>query len=274
MQRKQRLYQVVVSAICVALAFVARQYFSIMISLFGGSGMRISLAGIFTSIPALLFGPITGGIVGGLVDLIAYVLKPEGPFIPWFTLTAVLAGVLKGLIWKYAKNVKTSVFKKVFLSVTIIFIVLGIANHVIDVFFPNVAWANFLNSFGKKKVFIVVGIDIIGVVGLVFYLVNMLISKYSKNDNVNNNFLKLTITLGIAGIIVTTINTHVLKAYIPGLANVAFIILYIPRLVEEVLISILNAYVISLLLKVFDRMVIINKPHHPGLEDVEDVNEK
>ncbi|MDO4621828.1 MAG: folate family ECF transporter S component [Eubacteriales bacterium] len=56
----------------------------------------------FTMIPiavaGTLFGPVVGGIVGALSDIVAYLVKPTGPFFPGFTITAAIGGVIFGLM--------------------------------------------------------------------------------------------------------------------------------------------------------------------------------
>ncbi len=46
---------------------------------------------------AMLFGPVVGGIIGALADILGYLVKPTGPFFPGFTLSAVIQGILYGL---------------------------------------------------------------------------------------------------------------------------------------------------------------------------------
>ncbi|MDD3919951.1 MAG: folate family ECF transporter S component [Eubacteriales bacterium] len=49
---------------------------------------------------SVLYGPLYGGIVGGLVDVLQVLLFPKGAFVPWFTLVAVLLGVIVGLFFR------------------------------------------------------------------------------------------------------------------------------------------------------------------------------
>ena len=43
----------------------------------------------------MLFGPAVGGIVGGLSDILGFIVKPTGPYFPGFTITA--ARISRGL---------------------------------------------------------------------------------------------------------------------------------------------------------------------------------
>ena len=59
----------------------------------------------FNSLPiaisGYLFGPVMGGIVGMLADILGYIVKPTGPFFPGFTISSAVTGVIYGcLLWK------------------------------------------------------------------------------------------------------------------------------------------------------------------------------
>lgn len=60
--------------------------------------VKISLAHLALAPTAMLFGPAAAGIQGALSDFLGYLLKPTGPYFPGFTLTALLGGVIYGLL--------------------------------------------------------------------------------------------------------------------------------------------------------------------------------
>ena len=67
---------------------VLLDFFRIVISNFleiGFSFLAIAAAG-------MLYGPLVGALVGGLGDLIEYVLRPSGAFFFGFTLNKILLG--------------------------------------------------------------------------------------------------------------------------------------------------------------------------------------
>ncbi|MCL1998312.1 MAG: folate family ECF transporter S component [Turicibacter sp.] len=101
-----RVRKLVISAMFLALALVMRTFFSLEIPLFGASGMRIGVTGIFTSVPAILFGPFYGMVVSGLNDFIGHHMRPTGAWIPYITMTAALAGFLRGGLWMLLRNKK------------------------------------------------------------------------------------------------------------------------------------------------------------------------
>lgn len=62
--------------------------------------LPIALAG-------LLMGPAVGGMVGALTDLLAYLVRPTGPYFPGFTVSSMLTGIIFGLIL-YKRPLTTS----------------------------------------------------------------------------------------------------------------------------------------------------------------------
>ncbi len=86
--------------------------------------LKIPTKFISVSISAMLFGPVWGGIVGGLSDLISYALNPvAGALLPQITVVEFLYGFTYGLFLKnvisskngYLKGFLCVVFQMVFL---------------------------------------------------------------------------------------------------------------------------------------------------------------
>lgn len=62
--------------------------------------IKIGFTFLTIYIAAYIYGPLGGILVGGLGDLIGSLLFPSGPYFPGFTITAVLTGILFGLLLK------------------------------------------------------------------------------------------------------------------------------------------------------------------------------
>lgn len=60
--------------------------------------MRIGFDYVAKELTGMFFGPVVGCIVGGLSDIISFVIKPTGPYFPGFTICAMLAGIIYGII--------------------------------------------------------------------------------------------------------------------------------------------------------------------------------
>ena len=57
----------------------------------------ISLSHLALAPTAMLFGPVVAGLQGALCDILSYLLRPDGPYFPGFTLSTLLSGVMYGM---------------------------------------------------------------------------------------------------------------------------------------------------------------------------------
>lgn len=78
------------AALAVILGLIAR------ISI--GPYIRIGFSDIPNRIVEFLFGPAVGALFGGALDILKYILKPTGPYFFGFTLNAILAGLIYGVL--------------------------------------------------------------------------------------------------------------------------------------------------------------------------------
>ncbi len=242
------------TGLLLALAVVVRN-FAYMVYFSGATGMRITFSGIFTKITAILFGPFLGGISSGLLDVIGYLIKPEGAYIPLLTMTAVLGGLLTGAIWLMIKNIG---MRKLQITCLILFLLIGLAgifNHIHLAFVPESSWAKLLESIGKNSVFTSVGMEVAAAIGLVFLLIDFLVSRIHKNLPIKEDFLKILIATGISGLIVTTLNTEILRIFIPALGKIGFAVFLVPRLIQEIIMVVIQTYIISVLLAIYRKYI-------------------
>lgn len=88
------------AALLTALSIILTRFLSVMLPIPGlPNALRVGFGAIPTVIAGLFFGPVIGGFVGGAADLIGVMINPMGPVIhPGFTLTAILTGVIPGLV--------------------------------------------------------------------------------------------------------------------------------------------------------------------------------
>lgn len=112
----------------IALNIVLSRVGSIRI---GGGGVeiaRIGFGGYPIIFAGIVFGPVAGGIVGAVGDVIGHFMSPMGPYMPHFTLSAALTGVIPGLVLIRCKDkeCKTS-FWKLLLAIAIGQVITSIA---------------------------------------------------------------------------------------------------------------------------------------------------
>lgn len=59
--------------------------------------IKVTFSYLAVACTGMLFGPVMGGIIGALSDVLAAMLFPTGAYVPLFTLTALVNGVIYGL---------------------------------------------------------------------------------------------------------------------------------------------------------------------------------
>ena len=99
--KKTSVRQLTVSAMLLAVSVIFG-LFKIPIS----QVSEIRLQFLPVAIDGMLFGPLYGGIVGALSDILCYIVRPTGPFFPGFTLSAAIQGVIYGLVLRKGQDLK------------------------------------------------------------------------------------------------------------------------------------------------------------------------
>lgn len=244
---RTHLQRLTITAVFIALAVVAK-FFQITIPILGTTGMHISAAGIFSTLPALLFGPIYGGATGGIVDVIGFFAAgaKDGPFVPILTATAILSGVLKGLIWNLLLKLKKDEHRKkarnILLVGFLVIIAFGAWNWICVSLLPEFAWTQVLHLLKGKVTYATYGLLIAGGIGVLCILLGKVMGKMATKV-ASPNVLQLLGTLGITNIFITTLNTFILMDLYQ--IKSAFWVFYTPRLVEELIMVVIQTFVIA-----------------------------
>mgnify|MGYP002524265628 FL=1 len=63
-----------------------------------GDYIRVGFSFLPNVIIDFLYGPVVGGIFGGVMDIVKYIMNPTGPFFPGFTISAIVGAVIYGII--------------------------------------------------------------------------------------------------------------------------------------------------------------------------------
>ena len=61
--------------------------------------LQIGFTSLTHAITGYFFGPLVACMSGGIADIIKYMLKPNGPFFPGFTINEMLVGFIYGLFF-------------------------------------------------------------------------------------------------------------------------------------------------------------------------------
>ena len=78
----------------IALSIILTRITSLRIAIGGVEGIRIGFGGLPIILGGIIFGPLAGGIIGGFSDLLGYFINPIGVYMPHFTLTSALTGII------------------------------------------------------------------------------------------------------------------------------------------------------------------------------------
>ncbi len=84
--------------------------------------ITIGFGSLPLSVSGMLLGPAVSGVVGALMDVGGYFVKPTGPFFPGFTISGIVSGVIYGLMF-YNKKIT---FGRVLVTQIILTIVVNI----------------------------------------------------------------------------------------------------------------------------------------------------
>ena len=88
-------------AFLTALTIILTRILSIRIPIAGVEGVRIGFGALPIIFAGIAFGPVAGGIVGALGDLLGYFINPMGAYMPHFTFTSFLTGFIPGFMVFY-----------------------------------------------------------------------------------------------------------------------------------------------------------------------------
>ena len=83
-----------VAAMLIAIGVILG-FFSVQLTEF----IRIGFSGIPNELASMLFGPVVGGIMGGIGDILKFLIKPTGPYFFGYTLNAMLGPVIYGIFF-------------------------------------------------------------------------------------------------------------------------------------------------------------------------------
>ncbi len=281
--------RITISAVFLSISLVLKTTFSFYIPMFGQNGMSVGISGIFSIMPSLLFGPVYGAVVSGLSDLLGYLLKPVGTYIPLMTLVVAAGGFIRGALWTILRN-KDSKKMRIAVAVCSTFLLLvGICNiaflsadGIDNGFYDHVQKENIntdnMHLVSKMLItrtidtkdpsgnlatyitFVTAGIIGSAALGILLLAADFFISKKFLHDARKGQIPQLLIAMVGSGLIVTTLNTVVLRETIFTAWKVLpFIAIWIPRVIEEVLGNTVKAYFVAVLLEIFRKQHSLNE---------------
>lgn len=280
--------RITISAVFLSISLILQTTFSFYIPMFGQNGMSIGISGIFSIMPSILFGPVYGAVVSGLSDFLGYLLKPAGTYIPLMTMVAAAGGFIRGALWTVLRNKSSKKMRIAVAVCSILLLVVGISNiaflsadGINSGFYDHVQKENIntANMHLVSKMLITRTIDtsdpsgnlatymtfvtsgMIGsaALGILLLATDLFISKKFLHDTRKGQMPQLLIAMIGSGMIVTTLNTVVLRETIFTAWKVLpFAVVWIPRMIEEILSNTVKAYFVAMLLGIFRKRHSLN----------------
>ncbi len=70
-----------------------------------GESLRVYFSFLVKGLGSMIYGPVVGCIAGMIGDILGYLLRPDPPFFPGYTLTSMAGGFLYGLFFYRAPKI-------------------------------------------------------------------------------------------------------------------------------------------------------------------------
>ena len=94
----------------IALSIILTRIASLRIAIGGVEGIRIGLGKLPIILGGIIFGPLSGGLIGAFSDLLGYFINPIGVYMPHFTLTSALTGIIPATVLILIRKEEPNVF--------------------------------------------------------------------------------------------------------------------------------------------------------------------
>jgi len=186
------------ASVLAAISIVLTRALSIMIPLGGLPALRVGFGSIPLIITGMMFGPVVGGVVGVVADLVGVMINPMGgSFFPGFTLSSALYGIISGLMFQTFKIHKS---EKNFNLINAL-VMLGFCVGLIGLMFSQ----KFITFAGGKLKFndpnaLPVAIVVV-LVTLIFSAIPYVVSSKFKGQTKGTGFDKIAFNVNITYII-------------------------------------------------------------------------
>jgi ECF transporter S component (folate family) len=103
-------HKITTMGLLIALSIILTRVASLRIAIGGVEGIRIGLGKLPIILGGIIFGPLAGGMIGAFSDLLGYFINPMGAYMPHFTLTSALTGIIPATILILMKKNEPNIF--------------------------------------------------------------------------------------------------------------------------------------------------------------------
>jgi len=103
-------HKITTIGLLIALSIILTRIASLRVAIGGVEGIRIGLGRLPIILGGIIFGPLAGGLIGAFSDLLGYFINPIGAYMPHFTLTSALTGIIPATILILMRKDEPNVF--------------------------------------------------------------------------------------------------------------------------------------------------------------------
>lgn len=160
--KRTDIRKIVVLGLLIAIQVILSRFLSI-----NAWNVKIGLGFVPIVIAAILYGPLLAGITYALSDILGAILFPIGPYFPGFTVTALMSGILFGLLLH-----KTQSFGRILSTVLINQLVLGLV--------VNTFWISLLNGVPFSGLVVTRIVQCIIMLVVEFSVITLLLQSLNK----------------------------------------------------------------------------------------------
>lgn len=146
--KNKKLLHLTFAAMLAAISVVLK-LLNVNVTLLGGLVKEINLSPAVIMFSGMALGPVYGGAVGALTDVLGWLINPQGGYIPIFTVTNALVGIIPYFLFNRKKPLG---FAKVLLSVAVTQFVCSFILNTLTLIFlgfmpAKLAWFRALSTF-------------------------------------------------------------------------------------------------------------------------------
>lgn len=149
MVSNKKLKLTVFAALLTSISVILKLFLGITVDMFGGLVKDINLSPTTVMFSGIVLGPVYGGLVGALTDILVFLVRPLGSYNPIFTLTNALMGILPALF--FCRNAKTSLLRVSLATacaqILCSFLINTLTLIVLNFMPPQIAWFRALSTF-------------------------------------------------------------------------------------------------------------------------------
>lgn len=217
--------------------------------------VRISIGPALIIFASLLLGPIYGGVIGGLSDILGIILVPNAlgySINPFFTLIYTLLGVLPWCVFKLVNYIKSNkliyiISISILVSLFIFLTIFLLLNDAIVLFSKQY---NF--ELYQKILIIVICSLLISALSVGIYFIDRYFCHKNKDTYASFSSFKVAFTSIVVELLVLLVLNSIVKMIY---FEIDFLVIFFTQSIVFIIDVALDSFIVTLLLYIFNRQV-------------------